>query len=72
MRISPGIIRLTHLHIELIRGDHEALEEKHGGPVTKETVTFHFAKSQPTLTSASLSRLPGQERSWASSTSMNL
>lgn len=48
----------AHVHLEGVTGDHEALQQQHARSVADQTVALHLAQTQPSVSGATLCRLP--------------
>ena len=57
-RVSQQATLPAHVHLEGVTGDHEALQQQHARRVADQTVTFHLAETQTSVSGAALCRLP--------------
>ena len=70
--VAQEAATVAHVHGEGVGGDHEALEEQHGGAVTDQTIALHFAQTQPAVARPSLRRLASQNGARALGTRVHL
>ena len=61
-----SIARAWQAHLELVRRDHETLQQQGGCPICNEAVTLHLPQAQAAVPGPALGRLPGQRHSGAS------
>lgn len=57
-RVSQQATLSAHVHLKGVTGDHEALQQQHTRSVANQTVTFHLAQTQTSISGAALRWLP--------------
>lgn len=57
-RISQQAALATHVHLEGVAGDHEALQQQHTRSVADQTVPLHLTQTQTSVSGATLCWLP--------------